>query len=235
MIEFRTVDYIYPNGVRALSSFTAVIPDHEFVFLAGPTGSGKSSALKMIYRELAPTRGEVWVNGLNVGKLRSSKVPMLRRTIGVVFEDFKLLNGRSVCDNVAYALMVVGAGESEVKRRVSKVLELVNLSHKANQNVENISRGEQQRTAIARAIVNGSGILIADEPTGHLDAEASFEIMQIFDRINKDGATVVVATHDLHWLEHLNRRVIFMYEGSAVEKLTKGNGHGSSNPPIFSS
>lgn len=235
MIEFRSVDFIYPNGVRALSSFNAVIPDHEFVFLAGPTGAGKSSALKMIYRELAPTRGEVWVNGLNVGKLRSGKVPMLRRTIGVVFEDFKLLNGRSVFDNVAYALMVVGSGQTEVRQRVSKVLELVNLTHKVHQNVEHLSRGEQQRTAIARAIVNGSGILIADEPTGHLDSEASFEIMQIFDRINKEGATVIVATHDLAWIEHLNKRVIFMYEGAAIEKLVKGNGHGSSNPPVFSS
>lgn len=235
MIEFRSVDYIYPNGVRALSSFNAVIPEHEFVFLAGPTGAGKSSALKMIYRELAPTQGEVWVNGLNVGKLRAGKISELRRTIGVVFEDFKLLYGRSVFDNVAYALMVVGTGENEVRRRVSKVLERVNLTHKVNQNVEHLSRGEQQRTAIARAIVNGSGILIADEPTGHLDADAGFEIMQIFERINKEGATVIVATHDLHWLEHLGKRVIFMYEGAAVEKLAKGNGHGSSNASVLSS
>jgi len=225
MIEFRSVDYVYRNGVRALSSFNALIPDHEFVLLAGPTGSGKSTALKMIYRELQPTRGEVWVNGLNVGKLRQGKIPDLRRTLGVVFEDFKLLNGRTVFDNVAYALVVIGAGEREIKRRVSKVLELVNLSHKTDQNVEHLSRGEQQRTAIARAIVNGSGLLIADEPTGHLDSEASVEIMQIFDRINKEGATVLVATHDLAWVEHLNKRVMFMYEGATIEKLVSKGTH----------
>lgn len=235
MIEFRSVEYVYSNGVHALSSLNAVIEKGEFVFLAGPTGAGKSTLLKLVYRELKPTSGEVWVNGVNVGELTPARVAYLRRTIGVIFEDFKLLQGRSVFYNVAYALEVVGAGQHEIERKVWRVLNLVGLNRKADFKVEHLSGGEQQRTSIARALVNGSNLILADEPTGHLDLESGWDIMQLFDKIHQEGATIVVATHNLDWIERLKKRVIFLYEGETIEKYAGGaKAIGTSDSAIFS-
>lgn len=230
------MEYVYPNGVRALSALNVTIQKGEFAFLAGPTGSGKSTLLKLIYRELKPTRGEVFVDGVDVGNLPSSRVPYLRRTIGMIFEDFKLLKGRSVFDNVAYALEVVGAGKEEIHRKVTRALNLVGLHRKTDFKVEHLSGGEQQRTAIARAISNGSNLILADEPTGHLDQESGWDIMQLFDKIHHEGATLLVATHNLEWIERLGKRVIFLYEGETIEKFIKGAASlGASNPAILSS
>jgi len=175
------------------------------------------------------------VNGTNVGELLPNRVPYLRRTIGVVFEDFKLLQGRTVAENVAYALEVVGAGRQEIERKVSRALTRVGLSRKADSKVEHLSGGEKQRTSIARAIVNGCNLILADEPTGHLDSDSGWEIMQLFDQIQQEGSTVVIATHNLDWIERMGKRVLFLYEGETIERYVKGaGGFGVSNPAILS-
>ena len=196
MISLRGVTLTYPNGVRALDAVDLEVAKGSFVFLVGHSGTGKSSLLKLLYREMRPTAGEVTVDNIRVDKLRRSKVPALRRNIGVVFQDFKLLTHKTVWENVAFALQVTGANTKDVKRQVPRSLDLVGLSHKSRMLPSELSGGEQQRTAIARALVNNPKILLCDEPTGNLDPSNTTEIMELLQRINLKGTTVVVATHN---------------------------------------
>lgn len=237
MIEFCDVGVVYKNGVKGLSDITAFIEKGAFILLGGPSGSGKSTFLKLIYREIQPSTGNVFVQDINVGQLPWRQVPYLRRKIGIVFEDFKLLPGRTVFENVAYALQVVGTPDHKIRRKVYRALALVGLDKKARQGVDRLSGGEQQRTSIARAIVNKPPILVADEPTGHLDVDSGIEIMQIFNTINREGTTVVVATHNLAWLQQLGKKVIFLLDGQYhLEKMKEGEKPlDASNATILSS
>jgi len=195
MIEFRNVTKYYDNGVLALEDVSFRIEKGEFAFIVGPTGMGKSTLLKLIYREELPTKGEVIVGGVNIARLKPHQVALLRRRLGVVFQDFKLLPNKTVYENVAFALEVMGYSNREIRTRVGKVLDIVGLLHKSNCYPNELSGGEQQRTSIARALVNNPAILIADEPTGNLDMTTSWEIMEFFRRINARGTTIVMATH----------------------------------------
>lgn len=235
MIELRGTSVIYPNGVRALSNTDLFIDRGDFVFLVGPTGSGKSTLLRLIYRDIIPAFGEIWVNGQNIGTLKRSQVPYLRRKMGVVFQDFKLLPDRTIFDNVAYAMEVIGATQKEIRRKVPRVLGLVGLASKASSHPEELSGGEQQRAAIARAIVNDPAILIADEPTGNLDPDTAWELMQILQKINMRGTTLLVATHNGQIVDRLRKRVLVLIDGKIVEDKEKGvYSYGAKNSGVFS-
>ena len=221
-IEIKNCYKIYKNGVTALADGNLSISKGEFVFLIGPTASGKSSLLKLLYREEKPNKGEVYVGGVNVCKLRNSKVYKLRRKIGIVFQDFKLLPRLTVFENIAYALQVIEKEPEEVQKRVVRVLDLVGLSHKADSFPNELSGGEQQRIAIARAIANKPSILIADEPTGNLDPETAEGIMEIMERINNDGTTVVMATHNSYIVNEYKHRVIEIADGRIIRDQEGG-------------
>ena len=216
MIQFTDVVKTYQQGNNALNGATMQIEDGEFVFLIGPSGSGKSTIIKMITGELKPTSGTVHVNGYSLERIRKREVPYLRRTVGVVFQDFRLIDKMTVYENVAFAMRVVGAREREIRERVPYVLELVGLESKMNRHPNEMSGGEQQRLAIARALVNNPSTIIADEPTGNLDPERSFEIMSLLQEINNLGTTVLVVTHDQNLVEIFNKRVIAIDEGVVV-------------------
>jgi len=216
MIQFTNVVKTYQQGNNALNGATMQIEDGEFVFLIGPSGSGKSTIIKLITGELKPTSGTVHVNGYSLERIRKREIPYLRRTVGVVFQDFRLIDKMTVYDNVAFAMRVVGAKEKEIKERVPYVLELVGLESKMNRHPNEMSGGEQQRLAIARALVNNPSTIIADEPTGNLDPERSFEIMALLQEINNLGTTVLVVTHDQNLVEIFNKRVIAIDEGVVV-------------------
>jgi len=216
MIQFTNVVKTYQQGNNALNGATMQIEDGEFVFLIGPSGSGKSTIIKMITGELKPTSGTVHVNGYSLERIRKREIPYLRRTVGVVFQDFRLIDKMTVYENVAFAMRVVGAKEKEIKERVPYVLELVGLESKMNRHPNEMSGGEQQRLAIARALVNNPSTIIADEPTGNLDPERSFEIMALLQEINNLGTTVLVVTHDQNLVEIFNKRVIAINEGVVV-------------------
>ena len=216
MIQFTNVVKTYQQGNNALNGATMQIEDGEFVFLIGPSGSGKSTIIKMITGELKPTSGTVHVNGYSLERIRKREIPYLRRTVGVVFQDFRLIDKMTVYENVAFAMRVVGAKEKEIKERVPYVLELVGLEGKMNRHPNEMSGGEQQRLAIARALVNNPSTIIADEPTGNLDPERSFEIMALLQEINNLGTTVLVVTHDQNLVEIFNKRVIAIEEGVVV-------------------
>ena len=217
MIVFTDVTKIYPNaGNHALRGVSMQIEDGEFVFLIGPSGSGKSTIIKMITGELKPSSGTVHVNGYSLERIRKREIPYLRRTVGVVFQDFRLIDKMTVYENVAFAMRVVGAREKEIRERVPYVLELVGLESKMNRHPNEMSGGEQQRLAIARALVNNPSTIIADEPTGNLDPERSFEIMALLQEINNLGTTVLVVTHDQNLVEIFNKRVIAIDEGIVV-------------------
>ena len=222
MIEFHGVSLIYPNGVTGLSDIAIQIQKGEFVFLVGPTGSGKSSFLKLIYREVIPSGGEIFIDGHNLSDLTRRQIPYLRRNLGVVFQDFSLLPNKTVHENVAYALEVIGTPRSEIPRRVDHALHLVGLEEKTAMFPRELSGGEQQRTSIARALVNHPLILLADEPTGNLDPETSWEIMQLLARINTKGTTVVVATHDKHMVDLMRRRVVYLQQGRIIGDQERG-------------
>jgi cell division transport system ATP-binding protein len=207
----------YQQGNNALNGATMQIEDGEFVFLIGPSGSGKSTIIKMITGELKPTSGTVHVNGYSLERIRKREIPYLRRTVGVVFQDFRLIDKMTVYENVAFAMRVVGAKEKEIRERVPYVLELVGLESKMNRHPNEMSGGEQQRLAIARALVNNPSTIIADEPTGNLDPERSFEIMALLQEINNLGTTVLVVTHDQNLVEIFNKRVISINEGLVVD------------------
>ena len=222
MIEFTDVVKSYTQGNKALNGVTMQIEDGEFCFLIGPSGSGKSTIIKLITGELKPTSGTVHVNGYSLERIRKREVPYLRRTVGVVFQDYRLIEKMTVYENVAFAMRVVGAKESEIKERVPYVLELVGLESKMNRHPNEMSGGEQQRLAIARALVNNPSILLADEPTGNLDPNNSWEIMKLLEEINESGTTVVVVTHNREIVNAMQKRVITMKKGVIISDEEKG-------------
>ena len=216
MIEFIDVVKSYTVGNTALRGVSMQIEDGEFCFLVGPSGSGKSTILKLITGELRPSSGSVHVNGYSLERIRRREVPYLRRTVGVVFQDFRLIHTKTVYDNVAFAMRVVGAREREIRERVPYVLELVGLDNKSRRHPHELSGGEQQRLAIARALVNNPSTIIADEPTGNLDPARSLEIMTLLQEINNLGTTVLVVTHEMDLVERFAKRVIAIDEGLVV-------------------
>ena len=217
MIEFLDVTKTYEGvGNQALKGVTMQIEDGEFVFLVGPSGSGKSTIIKLITGELKPTSGTVHVNGYSLERIRKREIPFLRRTVGVVFQDFRLIDNMTVYENVAFAMRVIGAKESEIKERVPYVLDLVGLENKTNRRPGELSGGEQQRLAIARALVNNPSTIIADEPTGNLDPARALEIMELLQEINNLGTTLLVVTHAQNLVNQFGNRVISLDEGLIV-------------------
>lgn len=223
MIELINVTKIYPGARKpALENVSLKIEEGEFVFLVGPSGSGKTTLIKLMLREILPTSGEVRVAGIDVTRLRSWKVPYLRRHIGCVFQDFKLLPAKTAYENVAFALEVIGRPRRLIEEQVTEALRLVGLEHKADSFPHELSGGEQQRISIARAIVNHPPILLADEPTGNLDPTTSAELMGLFDRINKTGTTVLIATHNRELVDVMRKRVIALEDGKIVRDQARG-------------
>jgi len=222
VIEFHGVWKTYPDGTVALQSVNVLIERNEFVFIVGPSGAGKSTFMKLIYREEVPTKGQISVNGFNLGKLKPRKIPYLRRNIGVIFQDFRLLPKLTAYENVAFAMEVVEAPRRLIKKRTMEALELVGLKNKANSLPSQLSGGEQQRVAIARAIVNNPAVIVADEPTGNLDPETSWEIMKLLEEINYRGTTIVMATHNSAIVNTMRKRVIAIDKGVIVRDEQKG-------------
>lgn len=216
MIQFTDVVKSYEQGNKALNGVTMQIEDGEFCFLIGPSGSGKSTIIKLITGELKPTSGTVHVNGYSLERIRRREIPYLRRTVGVVFQNYRLIEKMTVYENVAFAMRVVGAREKEIRDRVPYVLELVGLEGKESRHPNELSGGEQQRLAIARALVNNPSTIIADEPTGNLDPERSFEIMALLQEINNLGTTMLVVTHDRNLVQLFGKRTIAIDEGLVV-------------------
>ncbi|HEV2261778.1 MAG TPA: cell division ATP-binding protein FtsE [Candidatus Rubrimentiphilum sp.] len=222
MISLRGVSLIYPNGVRALDCVDLDIGKGEFVFLVGHSGTGKSSLMRLLYREVAPTHGQITVDGIRVDRLARRRVPALRRRLGVVFQDYKLLSDKTVWENVAFALQVTGAHTRDVRRQVPRVLDLVGLAHKSRMFPSELSGGEQQRTAIARALVNNPKLLLCDEPSGNLDPANTTEIMELLRRINLKGTTVIVATHNQAVVDRMRRRVVRLDQGRIITDEERG-------------
>ncbi len=222
MIRLENVTKEYKNKTVALRNISAEISKGEFVFLVGSSGSGKSTFMKLLLKEEQPTEGTIWVAGKNMGEIAHHKIPFLRRNIGCIFQDFKLLPNKSVYDNVAFALEVIGRPKSVIQSQVPQILELVGLTKKADNLPTELSGGEQQRVSIPRAFVNRPLILLADEPTGNLDPNTSVGIMRLLDRINKTGTTVVMATHDQGIVDSMRRRVIELDRGSLVRDQVRG-------------
>jgi cell division transport system ATP-binding protein len=222
VISFFNVSKVYPNGVTALQGVSLQIETGEFVFIVGPSGAGKSTMIKLVFREELPTKGQIYINGRSVVRMKRRDVPSLRRQIGMVFQDFRLLPDRTVFDNVAFAMKVVGAGRSEIKTRVPEVVKLVGLEKRLDDYPPQLSGGEQQRTAIARALVNKPSIIIADEPTGNLDIDTSWEIMDCFQEINEKGTTVIIATHAKEIVDAMRQRVIALNCGQIVRDEQRG-------------
>jgi cell division transport system ATP-binding protein len=222
VVEFREVTKVYDGGAVGLERATMRIGRGEFVFLVGPTGCGKSTCIRLLMKELEPTKGEIHIAGRSLTDIPRSRLPYLRRNIGVVFQDYKLLPNRTVYDNVAYSLQVIGEARQEIRRKVPDILRLVGLSTKLHNFPDELSGGEQQRVSIARAFVNHPPLLLADEPTGNLDPETSIGIMQLIYRINRTGTTVVVATHDKEMVDKMRRRVLELREGRIVRDEQSG-------------
>ncbi len=222
VVELRSVSKVYDGGSVGLQGASMTIERGEFVFLVGPTGCGKSTCLRLMQKELEASAGEVLIAGRDIGAIDRKKVPYLRRNIGVVFQDYKLLPNRTVYDNVAYSLQVIGEPRSEIRRKVPDILALVGLSTKLHNFPDELSGGEQQRVSIARAFVNHPPLLLCDEPTGNLDPETSIGIMQLIYRINRTGTTVIIATHDKQTVDKMRRRVIELREGRIVRDELSG-------------
>lgn len=216
MIDLRNVKKTYDNGTKALCGIDLHIEDGEFVFLVGPSGSGKSTIIKILTAELRPTAGTAFVNGFKLEKMKKNSVPFMRRTLGVIFQDFRLIDKKTVYENVAFAMRVIGASESEIRKRVPYVLELVGLENKGRRLPDELSGGEQQRVAIARALVNNPAMIIADEPTGNLDPARSLEIMMLLEQINALGTTVLVVTHERDLVNRFTKRVVAIDEGKII-------------------
>ena len=213
MIELYHISKQYQKPFWALSDISLKINKGDFWFITGPSGSGKTTLLKIIFRELLPTEGQILIDGVNVLKVQDSKIYMLRRLMGIVFQDFRLMFHRTVFDNVAIPLRVVGTNRREIRRRVFATLQKVNLHHKMWELPSRLSYGEQQRVAIARAIINNPDIILADEPTGNLDPELAFEIVSLFQEINKQGTTVIIGSHDRELIRQFGRKIIFLQKG----------------------
>lgn len=217
MVQMNNVTMVYDNSdVAALDNFSLTINEGEFAFLVGPSGSGKTTIIKLLTGEIMASEGEVIVNGFNMNKLKRRKMPQMRRTLGVIFQDFRLIENKSVYDNVAFAMRVIGAPEREIKKRVPYVLELVGLENKGRRLPNELSGGEQQRVAIARALVNNPSMIIADEPTGNLDPARSLEIMMLLEQINALGTTVMVVTHEKELVNRFTKRVVAINEGKVI-------------------
>lgn len=223
MIQFHDVTKTFADGVTALSHINVHIGKEEFIFIVGPSGAGKSTLLKMLYMEEKPTSGRVMVDRVALETLTQDQIPYLRRNVGVVFQDFKLLPKRTVYENVAFSLAVTGTPKSRIRRYVTQALDLVGLMKKANSMPDQLSGGEQQRASIARAIVNSPSLLVADEPTGNLDPATSWEIIQLLDKINKRHTTVVVATHNKSIVDGMRKRVIALENGQIVRDQQLGS------------
>ncbi len=216
MVQFTDVFKSYENGAKALRGVSFTIRDGEFAFLVGPSGSGKTTIIKLLTGEIAPTDGKVLVNDYDLGTIKFSRMPYMRRTLGVVFQDYRLIEDKSVYENVAFAMRVVGASNKEIRRRVPYVLELVGLDKRTKRKPQELSGGEQQRVAIARALVNNPRLIIADEPTGNLDPARSLEIMMLLQKINELGTTVLVVTHEKELVESFSKRVIAIDGGKVI-------------------
>ena len=222
-IKFKNVEKTYKNGVNALYNIDLDIKKGEFVFVIGATASGKSTLIKMLYRQEKPSYGEIYVGGINVAKIKNNKVYKLRRKIGIVFQDYKLLPKLTAYENVAFALEMYGLPNNEIRRKVLKALDLVGLKAKTKSYPDQMSGGEQQRVAIARAIVNSPKLLICDEPTGNLDPDTCLEIMKVIEKINDMGTTIVMATHDREMVDKMKKRVILLDKGKIIKDYEKGS------------
>ncbi|MGI5901845.1 MAG: cell division ATP-binding protein FtsE [Desulfitobacteriia bacterium] len=222
MIKLRNVSKIYPNGARALFNVNLEIAKGEFVFLVGPSGAGKSTLIKLLYKEEIPTRGQVFIENINLVRIKDHQVPLIRRKIGVVFQDFKLLANKTVYENVAFAQHVIGKNKKEIKENTLNILKVVGLSGKEKCFPEELSGGEQQRVCIARALVNNPSLLVADEPTGNLDPDTAWEIMELLNIINEFGTTVIMATHAKYIVEQMNKRVVRVEAGRITEDRQEG-------------
>ena len=222
MIRLRDIHKEYPNGTKALKGVSMQIVDGDFVFLVGPSGSGKSTIIKLITAEIAPTKGKLMVNGYNLNDISEKQIPLLRRTIGVVFQDFRLIEKKTVFENIEVAMRAVGATTSEIRRRIPYVLGLVGLTGKSRQLPTQLSGGEQQRVAIARALANNPSVIIADEPTGNLDPARSLEIMSLLEKINDMGTTILVVTHERELVNRFGKRVVAIESGRIISDAAGG-------------
>ncbi len=222
MIVFETITKIYDPDVAALKDVSFVIDKGEFVFIVGASGSGKSTLIKLLLKEIDPTTGKIFVGGRDLTRLKHGKVPLLRRNVGCVFQDFKLLPTRSAADNVAYALKVQGEGRTSIRRKVPEAMNMVGLAHKMDSLPDELSGGEQQRVSIARAVVNHPPLLVCDEPTGNLDPDTSVGIMQLLYRINRAGTTILMVTHDREMVDKMRKRVIALEEGRLARDERRG-------------
>lgn len=222
MIEMHDIWKTYADGTHALRGVSVRIDRNEFVYIVGPSGAGKSTFMKLIYREEIPTKGQLSVNGFNIGKLKPRKIPYVRRNIGVIFQDFRLLPKLTVYENVAFAMEVIEAPRRIIKKRTMEVLDLVGLKHKHSSLPSQLSGGEQQRVSIARAIVNNPSVIVADEPTGNLDPETSMGIMNLLEEINFRGSTIVMATHNRDIVNSMRKRVIAIENGTIVRDEARG-------------
>ena len=222
MIRLIDIKKEYDNGTKALKGVSMRIDDGEFVFLVGPSGSGKSTIIKLITAEIAPSEGRLMVNGYNLNNIRPGQVPYMRRTLGVIFQDFRLIEKKTVWENLAFVMRAIGASNREIRRRIPYVLELVGLENKADNYPSELSGGEQQRVAIARALMNNPSMIIADEPTGNLDPQRSLEIMMLLERINELGTTVLVVTHERGLVNRFAKRVVAIEDGRIISDETGG-------------
>ena len=216
MIRLKDVEMEYDNGTRAIKGISLTIEDGEFVFLVGPSGSGKSTIIKLLTGEVEPCAGRIMINGFSVSNISEKQIPLMRRTLGVIFQDFRLIEKKTVYDNLAFVMRAVGASPKEIRKRIPYVLELVGLAEKAGSYPTELSGGEQQRVAIARALVNNPNTIIADEPTGNLDPERSLELMSLLVKINELGTTVLVVTHEKDLVNRFSERVVMLEKGRVI-------------------
>ena len=222
MIRLKDVEMEYDNGTRAIRGISLTIEDGEFVFLVGPSGSGKSSIIKLLTGEVIPSAGRIMINGFSVSNITDRQVPLMRRTLGIIFQDFRLIEKKTVYDNLAFVMRAVGASQKQIRERIPYVLELVGLENKADSYPTELSGGEQQRVAIARALMNNPDTIIADEPTGNLDPERSLELMSLLVKINELGTTVVVVTHEKDLVDRFGKRVVTIEAGHVINDSVGG-------------